>query len=169
MPDKYKVERDIFRHLTDEHGNTAITHRPSKGFATGMDFPGPADFLQGMLTALQTARVAEGIARDWARDARGNGSSWLDIANALGRMLPTLDEGEDPAIEAFLWVAPRPSMRFDPVTTSWRCESCGQRVTDNGPYNSHPEDVETGHADDCARHRAEIAAWKRRNDWDDED
>lgn len=168
MVDKYKVERDIFRQLTDEHGPTAITNRPYKRFATGMDVTGPADYLQGMKTALQVARTAENIARDWARDARGNGSSWTDVAEALGRMIP-VPEGEDPAIEAFLWVAPAPSMRFDQITTSWRCESCDKRVTDNGPYNSHPADNEAGHTDDCARHAADIAAWKRWTGWDDDE
>lgn len=168
MVERHRVENDIFRHLRDEHGDAALTHRPYKGMATGLDFPGPADFLQGMETALRVARFAEGIARDWARDARGAGSSWTDVAEALGRMIP-VPEGEDPAIEAFVWVAPTPSMRFDRVTTSWRCESCDKRVTDNGPYDSHPADVESGHATDCARHATDVADWKRRTGWDDED
>lgn len=168
MVDKYKVENEIFRHITDEHGPTALTHRASKGFATGMQFPGPVDFLQGMVIALQTARTAEGIARDWARDARGNGSSWDDVAEALGRMI-RVPEGEDPAIEAFVWVAPRPSMRSDPVRTSWRCESCDSRITDHGPYDNHPDEIETGHAEDCARHAADLADWRKRAGWDDED
>lgn len=167
MVDRYRVEAEIFRHLRDEHGPGALTHRPSKGFATGMDFPGPADHLQGMRTALETARAAEGIARDWARDARGSGSSWNDVAEALGQMIQ-VTEGEDRAVEAFAWVAPRPSMRFDRVATTWRCESCDSRVTDRGPYEGNPVDDETGHGKDCSRHAAEVAAWKKRSGWDDE-
>lgn len=169
MVERHRVEGDIFRHLKEEHGPTALTHRPYKGMATGFDFPGPTDYAQGMRTALEIARAAENVARDWARDARGAGSSWFDIANALGRMLPTLDEGEDPAIEAFTWVAPKPSMRFDRVVTTWRCESRDKRVSDTGPYESHPADNETGHAENCARHATDVAAWKRRTGWDDED
>jgi hypothetical protein len=169
MVDRYKLEGEILRLLTDEHGPEARTRRPIRGIdgtATAFDHPVPADYLQGMRTALQTARMAEGIARDWAREARGAGRSWSDVAEVLGRMLP---DGEDPAIEAFVWVAPTPSMRFDRVTVGWRCSTCDQMITDHGPYESHPVDNESGHADGCARQAAEVAAWKIRAGWDDDE
>jgi len=79
------------------------------------------------------------------------------------------DETNDPAADAFVWVAPRPSMRFDAVTTSWECSSCGQRVTDRGPYNGYPEDDESGHGADCARHAEDVRAYRSRSGWDDEE
>jgi hypothetical protein len=40
-------------------------------------------------------------------------------------------------------------------------------VTDRGPYNSHPEDDVTGHAEGCTIFAAELAAWRERQgpDW----
>jgi hypothetical protein len=34
---------------------------------------------------------------------------------------------------------------FHRPTASWTCSSCGQRVTDRGPFESHPDDNEQGH------------------------
>lgn len=165
MVDHYKVKDAILRQLRDEHGEDALTQRPIKGTSTGLTHTEPTSYLTGMKTALQTARAAENLARDWARDARGNGKGWGDIADRVGQMIPHVYD--DAPIDAFLWVAPRPSMPHDAVSVGWRCESCAQWVTDHGPYNRHPADNETGHALDCARHNTEIAAYMAT--WDDDE
>lgn len=48
-------------------------------------------------------------------------------------------------------------MRFDRLTVQRTCSTCGGFVKDNGPYISHPEDEENGHAADCARHQQAVA------------
>lgn len=122
------------------------------------------------LAALRTARLLEGNARqmkvDAAIAARGAGASWMTIAEYLG-LTDRDDEFDDPAVEAFLQIAPKPSMRYDTVLVRWTCTSCGQRVTDTGPYASHPADVEQGHADGCARFEADVEEHRRR--WDEDD
>jgi hypothetical protein len=55
-------------------------------------------------------------------------------------------------------------MQLDRRTVSWTCASCGEWITDSGPYNGHPDDDERGHAEDCARHLAEAAAYQARMD-----
>jgi hypothetical protein len=37
-------------------------------------------------------------------------------------------------------------------------------VTDRGPFESHPEDCESGHAEDCSQFAAELAAWQAERD-----
>jgi hypothetical protein len=92
--------------------------------------------------------------------ARGEGVPWSELATPLG-IAAEPDDGWSPAEAAFRLVAPSPSLPFDAVSVRWDCASCGQWITDKGPYNGHPADDETGHADTCARHAAEITAWRR--------
>jgi hypothetical protein len=52
-------------------------------------------------------------------------------------------------------------------TIGWTCPSCTKTVVDHGPYESHPEHNERGHADGCARLAAEVAARRQRQaEWD---
>jgi hypothetical protein len=37
------------------------------------------------------------------------------------------------------------------LSFAWTCQSCGENVSDRGPYNGHPEDEQSGHADGCER------------------
>jgi hypothetical protein len=46
--------------------------------------------------------------------------------------------------------------RSDWHWVTWDCPACGQRITDEGPSNGVAQD-EKGHANDCARHAADIA------------
>ena len=91
-------------------------------------------------------------------------ASWDEVAAALKFDAAGHD---DPSVEAFLWVAPTPSQRFDSIVTSWECASCAARVTDRGPFGGHPEEVEEGHLDSCARHQEDISAYRQQTGWDD--
>jgi hypothetical protein len=44
------------------------------------------------------------------------------------------------------------------------CDVCGEWINGRGPYESHPEDNESGHAADCARFAAELATWQAERD-----
>ncbi|HEX6336710.1 MAG TPA: hypothetical protein VFZ85_07135, partial [Jiangellaceae bacterium] len=47
----------------------------------------------------------------------------------------------------------------------WRCRACDRVISDRGPYESHPDDNQPGHAKDCSRLATELARW--RASWDD--
>ncbi|WP_220187084.1 hypothetical protein, partial [Pseudonocardia pini] len=96
------------------------------------------------------------------------GRSWEEVGEALG--LP--DDGEPVGEVAFAFVVEgrepeRPRELFRLSSTSWRCGSCGELVSDRGPFESHPVDNESGHTDDCARHLADVQAWRERTGWED--
>lgn len=122
-----------------------------------------ADPVEGLRAAVLVQRVAVGEEREYAVAACGAGASWAEVAGVLG-----FGERDEPEVLAFEHTAARagrPGARW--ASVSWRCTTCAAPVTDSGPYGSHPTDVETGHAADCARHRAEITAWEQQTGWDD--
>lgn len=123
--------------------------------------------LSGVRAARHAMAVASGRVRYYAQAARGDGTSWQEIGEALGL---TAAEGHDRALGevAFELIAQgrEPGM---PATdhwsgrgpsVSWRCGSCSERVTDRGPYDSAPDNNEQGHAQGCARHCADIADYR---------
>ncbi|ALE85844.1 hypothetical protein [Pseudonocardia sp. HH130629-09] len=153
--------RDLIRSLAVEWFGTRETRKQIGD--SSMTRLVLADPLAGLRAAVQVRRVAAVQGREYALDARGAGSSWAEVASVLG--FEGLDE---PEVLAFEHVAERGGAavpRWESV--SWRCTTCAARVTDTGPYGSHPTDVESGHAEGCARHRADIAAWSARTGWDD--
>lgn len=113
-----------------------------------------------MHAAKKLRDAANGQLRRYIDDVRAEGRSWLEIGVELG--LGDRDGvGADEA--AFYLVAT--GDRFNPYT-SWRCRTCNEVVTDRGPFNDHPSDVERGHAEDCTRLAAAISAWRKRRDED---
>ncbi|WP_040698894.1 hypothetical protein [Nocardia vinacea] len=155
-----RLERLVFTQLRDEYGDVAITREPLISQFTGHNFGDqdvPVDYLQAVEAAEQLSNIACGLVIDYADKARGQGRSWAEIATTLKIDPAGVD---DAAIEAFERVAPpnRHSWRSDNYT-SWTCTSCGQRVTDRGPWEGHPADNESGHAEDCERHQREIRAY----------
>ncbi len=158
-----RVEKIVKDALVTQSGSGAIVSAPlAPGYSTLVDRP--ADYLAAAATARSVASTAESLARDYARRARGAGRSWDEVAAALKFDAAGHD---DPSVEAFLWVAPTPPQRFDSIVTSWECASCAARVTDRGPFGGHPEEVEEGHLDSCARHQEDISAYRQQTGWDD--
>lgn len=158
-----RVEKIVKDALVTQSGSGAIVSAPlAPGYSTLVDRP--ADYLAAAATARSVEYAAESLARDYARRARGAGRSWDEVAAALKFDAAGHD---DPSVEAFLWVAPTPSQRFDSIVTSWECASCAARVTDRGPFGGHPEEVEEGHLDSCARHHEDISAYRQQTGWDD--
>jgi hypothetical protein len=52
------------------------------------------------------------------------------------------------------------SWQLGPGWFTWLCGSCGQLVADRGPAEPDPALAERGHAADCDRHLAEVAAYQ---------
>jgi hypothetical protein len=133
---------------------TAVAAQTTPGH-TGQPAP-----LASLMPAMLISILARGMARDFATQARGQGATWLDVANAAGILTPGSDvERAEQAFEFTLggvdaWDA----------SVGWRCHACRAVVIDHGPYNGHPDDCETGHAPDCPRHLADLAAYHADDD-----
>lgn len=152
-----RVRSTVFAMLRAEHGPDAIIRRPiASGWNSQVE--APADWAQGLDAVRLLREHADRLVHEWVRAARGDGMGWADLAAPLRLRV---DEGDSLAEVAFEAVAPEPSMPFDSRTVAWTCGSCGKAITDHGPYGGHPVDCEHGHADDCVRHRRDIAVYQR--------
>ncbi|MCE3552834.1 hypothetical protein LWC33_15385 [Pseudonocardia sp. RS11V-5] len=152
------VQDQIRRAACEVHGaSTVETHLEGLPFITRTDIDDP---LAGIRAAVAARNVANAEIRRYAEQARGAARTWDEIAEALG--IRAADFEELPAILAFLLIAenrPLPFREsFHRLDAWWRCESCGKRVRDHGPFDGHPANNETGHDRLCRRHAADIAA-----------
>lgn len=91
--------------------------------------------------------------------ARGAGWSWRELAGSV------IVTGANPSrpitgIAAFESVSGQAPGAAGMRSVTWRCSTCRQHITDQGPYG-HPSDYESGHAVECARHQHEIVAYER--------
>ncbi|MEJ2862162.1 hypothetical protein [Actinomycetospora flava] len=141
---------------------------PIEGFH-GLSRPVLDDPLAGVRAGRLVADVAAGAVREWALRARGCGWSWDAVGAALE--LPATSDGSTRAEAAWEWLVehrpPAPAREVDrPGSAVWMCTTCRARVRDTGPFASHPDDRETGHLDDCARHIGALEAWLREMEGD---
>jgi len=131
--------------------STSITRRYAKPLA---------DVRATQVRPETTARVN----REHAERARGDGITWEQIGEALG-----LDQGQggmsgyDLGVAAFERFTAGADLRY-PVSFQFGCASCGEYITDRGPFESHPVDNEQGHAEGCVRMAADIIAWQAQQD-----
>lgn len=105
------------------------------------------DYLSHVARRDMRARV--GLARD-------AGHTWAEI----GRVLKLRPEDRALGEAAFEYVLGPPVPGSWERALSWRCTACGRSVQDVGPYNGHPADCDLGHAGDCRRLAADVAAWR---------
>jgi hypothetical protein len=124
--------------------------------------------LAGVGAALLARDVANAELRTYAEQARGAGRSWGDVGEALGIAPPTDDAPPDErayrlVVESAVPSPKQPTWSRRPVAR-WTCSSCGQRVTDHGPFAAHPDDTETGHSANCLRRARDIAAYNADRD-----
>ena len=160
---RYRVEKVVKDVLVAQDGSAAIVGAPlGPGYSTLVDRP--ADYLAAVAASLCVAYAAESLGRDYAKRARSGGRTWAEVARVLQI---DADSHDDPSMAAFLWVAPNPAQPYDSITAAWVCASCGAWVTDRGPFGGHPDDVEEGHLDSCARHLDEVLEFRRQTGWDD--
>lgn len=115
----------------------------------------------GMQAALTVVRMAQEQAYKFARDLRGEGSSWAEVADLLE--IPWSQEYSRPERAYELVAGTRPGT-FSDARVYWTCggpDGCGRHVTDRGPYNGYPVDNEDGHEQGCGRLTADTAAYER--------
>ena len=159
----WELQTAIERVARDVYG-AQIVQVPIEGL-DGVTKPMLDDPLAGVRAALLARNVALAQMRSYAEQARGAGRSWDDVAEALGIEATEDDEPRDE--QAYLLViegrplpVDEPSWLHRP-TARWTCTSCGQRITDYGPFESHPDNAETGHTDSCTRRAAALATYRR--------
>jgi hypothetical protein len=154
--------RTEVRHTARDVFGAALTETPIAGMTvatpSGLDEP-----LAGVRAAVLARDVAAGQVRVYAEAARGAGRSWDEVGEALG--IDADEYGEPRAELAFLLLIEgrplpdsAPSFGSGRSAARWTCTACGQRITDTGPFEAAPFNNEDGHAGDCPRHAAEIAA-----------
>jgi hypothetical protein len=122
----------------------------------------------GMHYARMVADAAHHAEHSYIGHAREHGMTWQQIGQALNLGGRAQQRGAPLAEVAFEHATGAEHVRpFETLVFTWRCQSCGQYISDHGPYNTHPDDNERGHADGCERHTAAIAAHEA--EWADED
>ncbi len=148
-----QVRSAIVHLVADSAGDDAFHEVPIwPGARTTERRPEPH---RGLQAALRLRTEVNGQVRQFVEQLRGSGVSWLDVAAQVRREAEVDVEQAGAVFEEFATGG-----EFDPPWMSWRCDTCGERVLDYGPYNPHPDDVETGHADDCGRNAADIRAYE---------
>jgi hypothetical protein len=125
-----------------------------------------AEPMAGIRAAQTVKRTADRVADDYVKHARVEGIGWREIGEALGLAEDGQHIGYDLAVAAYEHVTGKPDV-FRDVSFYWTCPACDQGISDRGPYESHPEDNERGHADSCARLAADVAAWQAQRDAED--
>jgi hypothetical protein len=174
-PDAYYEARQAIVNDARAQGKELITRKAWPGAYSDITYAEP---LEGIRIALTRASAARRAVDDYVKIAREEGRTWAQVGEALGLAETAADRSVPLAEAAFEHVVPlRDSFRFDTPSFGWHCRSCGGFVSDRGPYESHPEDNEHGHAQGCARmaervaaHDAEIAEWESwHGDGDDPD
>ncbi len=158
--------RTAIRKAAQDAYGAEIVHEPIEGFSSTK-----REMLNDPLAGVRAARLARDVAigelRTYAEQARGAGRTWDDIAEALN-----IDQGPDgePRGEQAYRLVVEGRLRPDEDVGSWRrpvahwrCGACGQLINDAGPFESHPDDVEQGHAANCSRQVAAIIGLKRQS------
>jgi hypothetical protein len=148
-----EVEAAVMR-LVLAHDPTAVVDEPPMPGASWTE-PRPAP-MPAVAAALVLHRTVRRQIHDHIARARGAGHTWLEIADATGLAPHTQPWQRE--LAAFDLVAITLSNR-DHRSTSWRCATCRQIVTDHGPDAARGDD-EHGHATTCTRRLAQLAAWE---------
>jgi hypothetical protein len=149
---------DLVREI---HGDAAVERRARYD---GDQFPEPTPTaLAGLWAADCLAHRAIREVATHARRAREAGHSWDEIGQALSIEAGDGRSVAEAAFERFARPAASWSLR-DPSFV-WLCPACDRMISDRGPYDSHPDDNQPGHAKDCSRLAAELVRW--RASWDD--
>ncbi len=115
----------------------------------------------GLRAASSLQHATHRLTLEYVRHAREAGHCWAEIGVALGYERSS-ESGLSVADAAYDYA----SSRTDPWSRSfaWTCPACQATIIDRGPEAGHPEDSEQGHAGDCPRLAAAVAAWNASRD-----
>jgi hypothetical protein len=145
--------------LARDQGAQVIRRPAFRGAQTAIQDVEP---LAGLRAAREVELGARFSTRSYIRDAREAGHTWQQIGTALD-LTPGGEAdlaGDTIAEAAYSYAAGSPdteTARRYGRSFSWTCGSCEGLISDHG-LCSGPADDERGHADDCARLAATIAA-----------
>jgi hypothetical protein len=123
-----------------------------------------ADAMTGLECAAKLTFAVRRLVLDYARQAREEVHSWQEIGVALGFSVGTDSEG---SVADAAYDCAAGTTGFGRASFAWVCSACRSTVIDRGPQGGHPADTEEGHADDCQRLAAEIAAWNASREAED--
>jgi hypothetical protein len=116
--------------------------------------------MAGLQAAVALKHAARKLSLDYVRYAREDGHPWQDIGIALG-FSDDPEAGISAAVAAYDYATgTTPTWR----SFAWVCLQCRATIIDHGPEAGHPADCEQGHADDCTRLAAAVAAWDASRD-----
>jgi hypothetical protein len=154
-----KAARTTAIALARDAGAT-ITRRPAYR-GSGRTVP-DVEPLAGMLAARDLERAARDTALSYIRQARAAGHTWHQVGTAL-HLAPDGDPqqiGDTTAEAAYTYAAGSPhgaaALRYGRSFT-WTCHACDQNISDRGLCHG-PADDEHGHASNCPRLDASMAA-----------
>lgn len=118
--------------------------------------PDPA---AGIRFALMLRGAADNEVGQYIRRAREAGLNWRQVGEILNPALWAAQDDADLAAMAFEYVTGAAHRSpYETLSFGWDCAACGRTVSDRGPYEAHPADNEHGHAEDCSRLIAAVAA-----------
>jgi hypothetical protein len=169
--------QDAVRAARNAARNSAFTlaRETGAGTITRPAYPGSdrtvrdVEPLAGMTASRDLELAARHTALGYIRHAREAGRSWHQIGTAM-HLVPGGDAqqaGDTTAEAAYTYAAGNPASesarRYGP-SFAWTCHACDNTISDHGLCGS-PADDERGHASNCPRLAATIAAWDAQ--WDD--
>lgn len=120
-----------------------------------------AEPMAGLRAATALKMATRRLLLDYVRYAREDGYPWREIGVGLGYS-DDPDTGTSAAVAAFDFAAGTTSAWR---SFAWTCQHCHATIIDRGPEAGRPADCEDGHADNCTRLAAAVAAWNA--SWDD--
>jgi hypothetical protein len=164
-PDPDAERRDQVRGLVDRavmavlppHSTYERKLYPESTYGITTPYP-----LAGLQAALVVAAAAQQKAYDFAKELRGEGSTWAEIADLLGIEWSPDYHRLERAYELVAGPSRNRRGAYADVRLYWTCAGdagCGQYITDRGPYDAHPNYCEQGHAEGCSRHANDVARY----------
>jgi hypothetical protein len=146
--------------LARDAGAETITHSAFPGSDRTIQ---DVEALAGMSAARDLELAARSSALGYIRQARETGCTWQQIGLAM-HLTPGADAqqaGHTIAQAAYTYAAGNPNGEWAISynrSFAWTCQGCDRAISDRG-LCSGPAHDEQGHADNCPRLAATIAAW----------
>ncbi len=155
--DAYLAVRSSALRLAEAGGAQIREEFVCPGAVTKIRYSEP---LQGIQAARIVQRAADRVHDEYVRHARAEGIGWQQIGDAMG-LAEGSRRGYVLAVAAYEQVTGASHLpAFQDPVFYYTCLACHEGITDRGPYESHPQDNEHGHAGHCPHLTAEVAAWQ---------